>query len=118
MTGCSKPLDFVKNKIFFFGDVGAAYPDARTSARRHHETVGFLDMARQPNTQLWCEKKIMPPFASSQGAFKNGAGTVPGFLSTACRFSGTSRPRQPSPPLLAQLLERALVSSGSRASKI
>src|SRR6266571_7374497 len=58
MTECSKPLDLVKNKIFFFGAAEAADPDARTSARTHHETASFFDMAREHNSPLRCEKRI------------------------------------------------------------
>src|SRR5438445_12679679 len=90
MTECSKPLDLVKNKIFFFGDVGAANPEATIRARRHHETVSFLDMARQPNTQLWREKKIMPPSPPARARF-NGAGTA----SSPCSLTCLNAPSSP-----------------------
>src|SRR6266487_6806689 len=76
MTECSKPLDLVKNKIFFFGAADAANPDARIRARTDNKIGSFFNMAREHNTRHRCEKKIMPPFACRSVNSRIVAGAV------------------------------------------
>src|SRR5438552_758926 len=82
MTGCSKPLDFVKNKIFFFGPAEAAKPDARIRARTHLETVSFFSMIREHNTELLAAEAGQPftfdrvLLVNNDGQVKIGAPTV------------------------------------------
>jgi hypothetical protein len=58
-------------------------------------------------------RSALPP--AHQGEFKMGRGRPrPRVLSVARRFTGTSRPDEPSPPLLAHYLERTLDATSAQ----
>src|SRR6266568_9301105 len=92
MTECSKPLDLVKNKIFFFGAADAAKPDARIRARTNNEIGSFFNMAHQHNTRFRCEKRIMPPFASRRVSSRIAARAVAAEVTRRKCFSRQNQP--------------------------
>ena len=60
MTECSKPLDLVKNNIFF-GAAVAVKQNPRIRPSIESETTDFLFIANEHSAHPWCEKKIILP---------------------------------------------------------